>query len=192
MLVAILGPSGVGKSSIIRELQSSRDISYLRSYTTRPPRGDSFDDRVSVSVESYEEMLALKLIAIDTEIHGKRYGVLKADLLAASEGPSLTVVDWSIYDVHVLAQYMGKWLPCIYLFPEVPENVGTRLRARDGGQLGPERLASAEAEVRDFFNGTLDQRRLAATIAIRHNDFNHGYRQVVVALERLSRSTHSS
>ena len=45
LLIVLVGPSGVGKSTISRQLAERVNVSYTVSVTTRPNPGDSMTDR---------------------------------------------------------------------------------------------------------------------------------------------------
>ena len=55
-LVAIVGPSGVGKSTVIREVVRAGQGTYVhvRAYTTRPSREEEID-RIHMPLEEFAE-----------------------------------------------------------------------------------------------------------------------------------------
>ena len=76
-LIVLSGPSGVGKSTVIAELLSSRrDIHFSVSFTTRRPRTGE-EDGVNynfVSREEFERMIASQELLEYAEYVGNYYG----------------------------------------------------------------------------------------------------------------------
>lgn len=77
-LVAVVGPSGAGKDSLIahaRELLSGdARFCFVRRVITRPPDGGS-EDHVPMSEEAFEQALARGAFVADWQAHGLRYGI---------------------------------------------------------------------------------------------------------------------
>lgn len=76
-LVAVVGPSGSGKDSILRAaavaLAETPDIVFPRRVITRPP--DLHEDHVPVTREEFAAHRANGAFAMDWEAHGMCYGV---------------------------------------------------------------------------------------------------------------------
>ena len=76
-LIVLSGPSGVGKSTVIAELLSSRrDIHFSVSFTTRRPRTGEADgvNYNVVSREEFERMIASQELLEYAEYVGNYYG----------------------------------------------------------------------------------------------------------------------
>jgi len=83
MLVVITGPSGVGKTTIIRSLlKADPNLRYSTSLTTRQPRPGEVDgiDYCFVSDEKFRKAIAEERFAEWSEVYGKYYGRLKKNL----------------------------------------------------------------------------------------------------------------
>ena len=83
MLVVITGPSGVGKTTIIKALlRSSPNSKYSTSLTTRKRRHDEIDgiDYHFVSRENFQKAIENGEFAEWSEVYGEYYGRLKRDL----------------------------------------------------------------------------------------------------------------
>ena len=83
MLIIITGPSGVGKTTIIKALmKSDTRLIYSVSLTTRELRHNEQDgvDYRFVSVEEFKEKIAKDELAEWSEVYGKYYGRLRKEL----------------------------------------------------------------------------------------------------------------
>ncbi len=81
-LFLIVGPSGVGKDSIINELKSrlGAQTHFPRREITRPP--DKSEDFISITAEAFHA----ENYAITWQAHGLSYGIRHADFLPLGEG----------------------------------------------------------------------------------------------------------
>lgn len=96
MLILLLGPSGVGKSSIAQHLVEQSGWLPLISIITRAERADEIF-KVSISTRSYEMLASHRKLWSDVEQNGYRYGLLKNEVQAAVEDPKhFYVVDFGL------------------------------------------------------------------------------------------------
>lgn len=82
MIIALLGASGSGKSTIEHELATHNGFSKIVSYTTRTPRGTEINgkDYYFTNNETFSDMLREGLFAeYDEYSKGRLYGTLKTD-----------------------------------------------------------------------------------------------------------------
>ncbi|MGB3406079.1 MAG: phosphonate metabolism protein/1,5-bisphosphokinase (PRPP-forming) PhnN [Jannaschia sp.] len=171
-LIAVVGPSGVGKDSLIDGL-ATRDTTLrpVRRVITRP--GDAGgEDFESVDEETFAERVSDGDFCLHWEAHGLRYGIPSEALVAVSAGewqlanlsrgsieaaahvfPALTVLSVTAAP-HILAvRLSGRGR-------ETPEEIARRL-ARPG--VAPPR-GVRHAEIDN--SGTLDMAVTAALAAI--------------------------
>lgn len=83
MLLIITGPSGVGKTTIIKELlKAEPNLRYSVSLTTRQPRADEVDgvDYHFVSRQEFLQKIKNDEFVEWSEVYGEYYGRLKSDL----------------------------------------------------------------------------------------------------------------
>src|SRR5436189_6389436 len=87
-LVLIIGPSGVGKSVILKELKKRHpDLHFPRSATTRARReGESADLYHFVSEEEFDALLKAGKMLEWAQVHGgARYGTLVEEIIPMIE-----------------------------------------------------------------------------------------------------------
>ena len=83
MLIVITGPSGVGKTTIIKSLlKADPGLMYSTSLTSRQPRPDEIDgiDYSFTGLEEFRAKIKNDEFAEWSEVYGKYYGRLKKDL----------------------------------------------------------------------------------------------------------------
>lgn len=78
IFVAVVGPSGVGKDSLIgfarERLEASGRVSFVRRVVTRQADGGS-EDHDSMGVEDFAKAEAAGQFALNWDAHGLRYGL---------------------------------------------------------------------------------------------------------------------
>lgn len=87
-LIAVVGPSGAGKDTLIRGAMA-RDpaLHWARRSVTRPPSGtEPFE---SLTEDEFDSRLAADRFALHWQAHGLRYGVARAELLPIEDGATV-------------------------------------------------------------------------------------------------------
>ncbi len=150
MLIAC-GPSGVGKSTLLTHLLSSRPTCTLsRSTTTRAPRGNEQNgvEYDFVDVDTFRARIEAGAFAEYADVFGNYYGTPHAMIHdAIAEGKDV-LFDIDIQGARNLkAQYPGAW--CIAIAPPSFEILEQRLRSRgtDAADVIEKRLAKARFEL---------------------------------------------
>ncbi|WP_170333015.1 phosphonate metabolism protein/1,5-bisphosphokinase (PRPP-forming) PhnN [Ruegeria arenilitoris] len=141
-VIAVVGPSGVGKDSVMEALEArAPGIVRARRVITRP-EGEEGEDFDRVSAEGFQQMVAEGAFALHWPAHGLYYGVPKGieDLRHQSEA---VLVNLS-RSVLLQAQEVFGDLVIISLTAH-PDVLTQRLsaRARECGQEQARRLARA-------------------------------------------------
>ncbi len=150
----LLGVSGVGKSTIIRELRKldSRFI-YISPFMTRELRfGET--DKIPITGEQMDEMERQGKLLVVNELYGVRYATPREPIEQAFAGEQFPLLDWPIDRLHVMQQAFPKKLFTVYVEP--PDAETLRQRLVDGRDLEEKRIDAATAELATLAQGTYD------------------------------------
>lgn len=156
-LVLIIGPSGVGKSVILKELKAKHsDWHFPRSATTRPKREGEGDDLYKfVTDEEFDQLIGDGQILESAVVHeGARYGTLVDEIIPFIKEGKVVVreVDVQGFDAirnHQLfsgdsAEYE---LQSIFIMPESVDQLISRIKKR--APIGDEELGRRVASVEE-------------------------------------------
>ncbi len=158
-LILIIGPSGVGKSVILKELKSRHpELIFPRSATTRPKREGEGDDLYRfVSDEEFDALVADGGVLEWAVVHdGDRYGTLVDEIIPSIEDGKVVVreVDVQGFDSISKHQYFRGdesqyQLESIFIFPESKDQLIEHIteRAPIADDELKRRIASMEKEL---------------------------------------------
>lgn len=142
-LVVISGPSGVGKTSILRRLLSDLpELIPSISATTRPPRSGERDgvDYHFLSLEDFERRRAHGEFLECCRVYGRQhwYGTLVAEV-----APRLAAGEWVVLEIDVegTLSILERYPEAVTIFvePSHPDQLEQRLTGR--GTESPEAMA---------------------------------------------------
>ncbi len=147
-LFVVSGPSGVGKSTLLRRLVAEvPDLAFVISHTTRPIRKGEQDGRDYhfVPEEEFRALIARGAFVEWAMVHGYRYGTSRA-ALAADDGDLLIEVD--VQGAEALRREIPDAVT-IFIAPPGFSDLEARLagRGRESGEEVRRRLSTARAEI---------------------------------------------
>ena len=132
-LLLLAGPSGVGKSSILRPLlERDPQLVFSISCTTRAPRGDEIDGREYhfLSDAEFRSQRDAGAFVEWAEVHGKLYGTRAADLQRELDAGRIPVLDIDVQGgEQIRARFPGRYLS-VFVEPPSWEELERRLRSR--------------------------------------------------------------
>lgn len=149
-LLVISGPSGVGKTTIVRRLEKIPGLVRVVTATTRPPRPGEVDGRDYRFLEraAFEAAAARGEFLEHAEIDGNLYGTPREAVERALRPGNLVLLD---LDIQGVRSVRGSGLPMLAIFIEPPSREELRRRLEGRGSEDPEsvrrRLERAEREM---------------------------------------------
>jgi len=150
-VVVMSGPSGVGKSTICKEILKKLDYVYLSvSVTTRPKSKNEVDgqDYWFISEEEFQERIEKGLLLEHAEVFGHFYGTPKDKVEEALQAGKVVILE---IDVQGAIQAKAVFPDAVMIFILAPseKDLAKRLnhRGREAGEVAEERLNGASAEI---------------------------------------------
>lgn len=150
----ILGVSGVGKSTVIKELQKlDRRIVYISPLMTRVLRPGE-EEKMSISNEELDTMKRNGRLLAVNELYGVRYATPREPVEQAFRDEKIPVLDWPIEHLSVMQEALPGRIFTVYMEP--PNLDVLRLRLADGRDPNKKRLNAAAAELATLAAGSYD------------------------------------
>lgn len=149
--LVIIGPSGVGKTSVVRTLQRKGLVQLVPSWTTRPPRDDEKDevvsDHVFVSNEEFDAKVEEGFFLEQAALFGLsyRYGLPRINEMAIDPAV-IPVVLLNAPLLPLVKKYYDNFI--VYQIEDSEERVAKRLARREQtGELPGDRMKHFIEEV---------------------------------------------
>jgi guanylate kinase len=152
LLLVLSAPSGAGKTTLAHRFRAAHpDAVFSISATTRPPRGDEKDgvDYHFVTPERFSELVGAGAFAEWAEVHGHRYGTLRATVDEALAQGRIALFDIDVQGGASLRAAWPRQSAAVLILPPSVAELERRLRGRstDSEQVIRRRLDAARAEV---------------------------------------------
>lgn len=170
-LIVLSGPSGVGKTSICREILNVRpDIQYSISATSRPMREGEENNReyIFISESEFKEWIKNDLFIEYARVHGNLYGTLKKNLEDTLSNGYHVLMDIDVQGARVL---MNSYPTGLYFFIVPPDftELEQRLikRNTEKNEVIKNRLAKAfeELKYKEDYKYIIENRDLDDTVS---------------------------
>jgi guanylate kinase len=150
-VVIVSGPSGVGKSTICKEIVSRLDYVYLSiSVTTRPKSEIEIDgqDYWFISEEDFRERIDKGLLLEHAEVFGHLYGTPKDKVEEALQAGKVVILEIDVQGA-IKTKVVYPEAVTIFILPPSAKELAERLnhRGREEGEVAEERLNGAGAEI---------------------------------------------
>lgn len=150
-VVIVSGPSGVGKSTICKEIVNRLDYVYLSvSVTTRPKSKSEVDgeDYWFISEEEFNERIEKGLLLEYAEVFGHFYGTPKDKVEEALQAGKVVILEIDVQGA-VKTKVVYPNAVTIFILAPTEKDLAERLnhRGREAGEVVEERLNGASAEI---------------------------------------------
>ena len=131
-LLVLSGPSGVGKSTVLRKIMAGRtDMEFSVSATTRAPRPGEVNGReyFFVTREEFDKMVAEGELLEHAEFVGNCYGTPRSQVESRLENGITVVLDIEVQGAAQIKKLMPEAIT-VFLAPPSLEALEQRLRGR--------------------------------------------------------------
>lgn len=143
-LVVLLGPSGVGKTTLIQELlKRSEQFEYVRPYMTRSLRQGE-QDKISVTEDVFAEMQKRGDFLVVNEHYGFKYGTPKTTIVDVIAQGRTPLLDYQLVTIDTLINPAFK-LISLYIRPSSIQEWEDRIRLSE--QFDQTRLKKGRDEL---------------------------------------------
>jgi len=150
-VVIVSGPSGVGKSTICKEVvKRLRNVYLSVSVTTRPRSETEVDGRDYwfISEQEFQERINKGLLLEHAEVYGHLYGTPKDKVEEALSRGRVVILEIDVQGAKQ-AKAIFPDAVMIFILPPSAKTLAERInhRGREGAEAAEERLDEASAEI---------------------------------------------
>lgn len=151
LVVIISGPSGVGKSTICKEIVKRLDNAYLSvSVTTRPKTETEIDgqDYWFISEKEFRDRIKKGMLLEYAEVFGNLYGTPKDKIMEALEVGKTVILEIDVQGARQ-AKTIFPDAVMMFILPPSSQVLAERInhRGRDTQEVAEERLVGAGIEI---------------------------------------------
>ncbi len=150
-LIIVSGPSGVGKSTICKEIvKQLKDVYLSVSVTTRPKSETEVDGRDYwfITEEEFQKRINNGLLLEYAEVFGHLYGTPKDKIEEALQADKTVILEIDVQGAKQ-AKVIYPEAVMIFILPPSQRDLAERMghRARDSSEAAEERLEEAGTEI---------------------------------------------
>lgn len=149
----LIGPSGVGKSTLMKRLlASSFNSEELISYTTRPMRDqeENMKDYFFISIDEYKQRHEGGEFILSTEVHGNMYGISKNHINDSLSSDRNLICSLNTEAAKKLKSLYDKRVVTIFISPPSFDELKKRLTKRGEKKASLNiRLENAKKELKE-------------------------------------------
>lgn len=150
-VVIVSGPSGVGKSTICREVvRRLGNVCLSVSMTTRPIGKGEVDgqDYRFISQEKFQEYMNKGLLLESAEVFGHLYGTPKDRVEQALEAGRTVILEIDVQGARQVKRIYPDAV-MVFIFPPTQRELAERMngRGREGAEVADQRLSGASSEI---------------------------------------------
>jgi len=150
-VVIVSGPSGVGKSTICKEVVNQLDNVYLSvSVTTRPKSESEVDgqDYWFISEQEFQERIDKGLLLEHAQVFGHLYGTPKDKIEETLNQGKNVILEIDVQGAKQ-AQMIFPDAAMIFILPPTEKDLVKRIdnRGRDAAEAAEQRLSGASGEI---------------------------------------------
>lgn len=150
------GPSGIGKSTTIRELEKlDPRFIYIKPFTTRALREKEVD-KIHLELSQIKKLEADGDLLALNELYGNYYATPLTPILEAIDQGLFPVLDWPIIKLSEVRRRLPEEVVSIYLYTTDFEQLSDRL-AQDGRDPEGKRLMAGMQELTAFSQGFYEE-----------------------------------
>ena len=157
-ILVVSGPSGVGKSTVLKALRERRvNLKFSISCTTRPPRGTEKNgvEYYFLSREEFEKKIAENAFVEYACVFNNYYGTLKSEILDRARAGREVCLDIDIQGARKIRKatetdpLLRRCCEFVFIVPPSMKELERRLRSRatDSAEQIALRLGKAEEEL---------------------------------------------
>ncbi len=131
LIIVVSGPSGVGKSSLLKKLPLE-DFYFSISHTTRSPRPGEIDgkDYYFIDEKTFLEMIERNEFLEWVKVHQAYYGTAKSEIYKAFSQKKHLILDIEVIGATRLKSQFGNKAIFIFISPPSLEELKKRLENR--------------------------------------------------------------
>lgn len=169
MLILVSGPSGVGKSTIIAELQKRHpNLQTMKTCTTRPAREKVDGAYYHVSKQEFEKMIEQNKLFEYENVHADIfYGTPFSSLEKVVDGQFDYIKDVDVHGTQKIKDHLNGKARVVTIFLDSPDHkLRSRLRVRgESEEMIEKRLsrASMEREHRPLYDAVIENDEISRT-----------------------------